>query len=120
MSRANQYTAQQFIDAMPGTGGVISAIARKVGCTWHTADKWIKTRPTVNIAWQAERESILDMGEMALFKSVKDGEQWAVKYLLSTLGKKRGYTERAEVEVSGEQMLKAYVVVSPADWDGDE
>ena len=33
----NSYTAQTFIDAIPGTGGIVSAIARKVGCEWNTA-----------------------------------------------------------------------------------
>ena len=28
----NGYTAQVFLEAIPGTGGIISAIARKVGC----------------------------------------------------------------------------------------
>jgi hypothetical protein len=33
----NKYTAEQFIKAIPGTGGIISAIARKVDCEWNTA-----------------------------------------------------------------------------------
>jgi len=30
----NKYTAEQFIKAIPGTGGIISAIARKVDCEY--------------------------------------------------------------------------------------
>ena len=94
---SNGYTAQQFITAIPGTGGIITAIAKRVGCNWSTAQKYILNYPTVAAAWQDERESILDMGESSLFLKVKDGEAWAVKYLLSTLGKRRGYVERQEL-----------------------
>ena len=97
MGSKEKYTAQQFISAMPKTGGVISAIAKKVGCNWHTADKYIKGKPTIYRAWMDEKETILDMGEMALFNSVRKEEAWAVKYLLSTQGKRRGYVERQEV-----------------------
>jgi len=33
MTRA-VYTAEQFIKAIPGSGGIISTIARRVGCGW--------------------------------------------------------------------------------------
>ncbi len=35
-----RYTAAQFIAAIKGSGGVISAIADAVGCDWHTARKF--------------------------------------------------------------------------------
>lgn len=31
-----KYTAEQFIKAIRGSGGVISQIAATVGCDWHT------------------------------------------------------------------------------------
>ena len=42
MAGSNQFTAKQFIKAIPGTGGIISALADKVGCGWHTAKRYIK------------------------------------------------------------------------------
>lgn len=96
MGKTSTYTAEQFIDAIPGTGGIVTSIAKKVGCKWHTAKKFIDEYPTVKQAWKNERESILDMAEAALFKQVQGGEAWAVKYTLSTIGKDRGYTERQE------------------------
>lgn len=111
----NQYTAQQFIDAIPGTGGIITAIAKKIGCTWHTAQRYITDYPTIQRAWQDERETILDMSEMALFGQVKNGESWAVKYVLSTLGKSRGYTERTEVTGADGGPLTVHVVYDGTD-----
>ena len=101
MGKPNQYTAKQFIDNIPGTGGIITSIARKVGCKWHTAKKYIEGYPTINRAYQDECEIILDLAESELIKTIKRGEQWAVKYLLSTKGKGRGYTEKSEYEHTG-------------------
>lgn len=97
MPDKEHYTAQQFIDAIKGTGGIVSAIAQRIGCEWHTARRYIDKHPSVRQAYDAEFETILDLTEGALYKrATKDQEPWAVKYLLSTKGKKRGYTERVE------------------------
>ncbi len=102
MGRRNQYNAKQFITAIPGTGGIISTIAKRVGCDWDTAKKYVTEYPSISRAYINECESILDMGETSLYQSVRDREAWAVKYLLSTKGKKRGYVERQEIKQEGE------------------
>jgi len=43
--KANGYTAQQFIDKIPGSGGIISTIAKRIG----TVNAWVKHEH-----WQAE------------------------------------------------------------------
>jgi len=97
----NLFTAAQFIAAIPKTGGIITSIANKVGCTWNTAKSYINRHPTVLAAYRAECEVVLDMAESELIKALKRGDQWAVKYLLSTKGKARGYTEKTEIEIAG-------------------
>jgi hypothetical protein len=39
----------------------------------------------------------LDRTESKLLLAIKAGEPWAIKFMLSTKGKHRGYTERMEV-----------------------
>jgi hypothetical protein len=97
MGNKPQFTAQQFIDAIPGTGGIITAIARKAGCTWHTAKNYIESHPSVKMAYDAECEGILDLAEVKLIEAIKSGDFPAIKYILSTKGKTRGYVERQEV-----------------------
>ena len=113
MSGKNLFTAQQFIDAIPGTGGIVTKIAEKVGCVWNTARKYIDTHPTVQQAYDDECERILDMAESALFKSISERDAWAVKYMLSTKGKARGYIERTEH--TGKDGGPIYIV----NWDDD-
>lgn len=97
MGKPNQFKAEDFISVITGTGGSISEIARRVGCDWHTAKKYIETMSTIKQAYEAEKESILDRAETKLVEAVDDGDLSAIKYLLSTKGKHRGYTERREV-----------------------
>ncbi len=96
----NGYTAQTFIDAIPGTGGIISAIARKVGCEWNTAKKYIDNYPTVRAAYDAECEAMLDLAESTVLKNIKDGDTADAKWYLTKKGKRRGYGD--SVELTGE------------------
>jgi hypothetical protein len=114
----DRYTAQQFIDAIPGSGGIISVIARKVGCDWRTADKYCRNYATVKTAWEAEKASTLDLAEAIILDNLrlaKQAQQTKVdpvtgktipgeivetgdaRWVLATIGKERGYTERHEV-----------------------
>ena len=97
MADKNHYTAEQFIRAIPGTGGIITAIAKKVGCDWYTAKKYITEYATIKRAYDAEKETVKDVVESSLITKAKDGESWAVKYYLSTQAKDRGYVERQEI-----------------------
>lgn len=104
--KGNHYTTEQFIKAIPGTGGIITTIAKKVGCDWYTAKKFITQYATVQAAYQAERETVKDDVESALIVGAKGGEPWAVKYYLSTQAKDRGYAEKQEIDlVSGGESL---------------
>lgn len=107
---STNYTTEQFINAIPGTGGIISAIAKRIGCKWHTARNFIDTHPTVKQAYEAECEGVLDLAEVKLIETVKAGDFPAIKFYLTTKGKNRGYTERQEITGAdgGEIIFKTY------------
>ena len=110
------YTTKQFIKVIPGTGGIISVIARKVGCDWRTAHKYCNEYPTVNAVLQAEKESVLDLAEAQVIEAIRNGDMSIVKFYLTTIGKNRGYSERHEV--SGPEGTEIPIrVISGADLD---
>lgn len=117
MSGNFQYSTQQFIDAIPGTGGIITKIAAKVGCTWFTCKRYIEKFPKVKEAYEAECERVLDLAESKLIKHIEKGQAWAIKYILSTKGRKRGYSERFEVTGadSGPIIIKYTGNIDPED-----
>ena len=120
MANKNQFTAEQFIKAIPGTGGIITAIARKVDCDWYTAKKYITQFPTVTRAYAAEKEMVKDTVETSLIVKAKEGESWAVKYYLSTQAKDRGYVERQEYAHSGPGGGDLKIVIEYADTNTDD
>lgn len=103
--RRSQYKATDFIDAIPGSGGIVSTIAKRVGCDWWTAKRYIDSTPTVKAAYDNERETVLDMAESVILKSIKDGDSGDAKWYLTRKGKDRGYVERQEVDVKSEILV---------------
>jgi hypothetical protein len=101
------YTAQQFLDAIPGSGAIMSTIIKRVGCDWRTGVKFVNEYPTVKAAYDAERQSILDLCESVVFRNVQiaqesqrngeSGDTSDAKWVLSRLGKERGYTTGTEI-----------------------
>lgn len=115
---SSQYTAAQFITAISGSGGIVTTIAARVGCTWNTAKKYIDTDPTVAQAYADEREKVLDRCESVLITSINDGNTQDAKWLLTKMGKHRGFGDA--VDVTGNvTIIKGYTKVSPDDWDKD-
>ena len=91
-----KYSASQFIKAIPGSGGIIQVIASRVGCDWHTANRYVNEYATVREAYLAERETVLDIAEAQVIKAIKEGDISTIRWYLSTIGKNRGYVERQE------------------------
>jgi hypothetical protein len=80
----------------------VLTIAKKLKVEWHTAKSYIDRFPETKQAYENEREKILDMADAGLYKAVKDGDLAAIKWLQSTQGKKRGYVEKVQTELTGE------------------
>lgn len=74
--------------------------AFKLGCTRQTVENYVKRYPTVAQAVKEERQKTVDVAEGKLFDKLKTGESWAIQFILKTLGKDRGYTERQEMDVT--------------------
>ena len=111
----SKYTAIDFIAAIPGSGGIISAIARKVGCDWGTAKKWIDEYPTVRRAYDAECEAMLDLAESTVLKNIKDGDTADAKWYLTKKGKRRNYGDAVEVTGEGGGPVQTEIVIRYAD-----
>ena len=96
MGRVEKYTAQQVIDAIPGTGGIIELIAQKLGCDRVTIWRYSQRYATVKQALAQADESVTDLAEAKAIKLI-NAEYWpAIVHRLNTKGKARGYTERHE------------------------
>ena len=102
----NQFTAQEFIEAIPGSGGIITTIAKRVGCDWHTAKKYVTEFATVRQAYDDECNHGGDALEAKAMEIAMQGDGPMLRFLLSTKWKDRGYTERQEVTGANGETLK--------------
>jgi len=93
---------KEIIAAIKGSAGIVSTIARRLDVVWHTAESYIQKYPKALEAFSAEREGVLDMAEAAIFTAIKQGDTGSAKWILSTIGRKRGFTEKQEIGLVGE------------------
>ena len=96
-THAKDYSTETLLEAIKGSGAVVSTIAKRLGCDWNTAKKYINKHKKTQQAFANEEETILDMCESAIYKSVQEGNTQDAKWVLATKGKKRGFTERQEI-----------------------
>ena len=87
----------QVLKAIKGSNSVISTVAKRCGVDWHTANQFIKADQDLMWHLDCEKQKILDLAESRLHRAIAEGELWAIKYILSTKGKSRGYIERQEI-----------------------
>lgn len=106
-----KYTAEQFIKAIKGTGGTITQIAKRVGCDWHTAKRYIERHPTVTLAWQNERHSITDRARWNVLKAIEAGDLQLSKWWLSVLDDDFIPKQRTEVTGAEGEALVQFVIV---------
>lgn len=77
--------------------GKLGQTAKALGCQSYYVRWRIRENPDIMNAYLHARDEIVDMAEQVMIDKMKDGSESAARYILSTLGKERGYTERLEL-----------------------
>lgn len=102
------FTPKQVITALKANGGFITYAADKLGCSFQTIYNYMERYPEIKEAMVHIKESVKDLGEGMLLKAVKSGDVTAIKYLLSSKARDRGYGGDATIQnnvlVTGNQI----------------
>jgi len=110
---------KKFIKAVEGTGGVLTTIAINCSVTRATVYSFLEKNPDMKLVVEEESEKIIDLAENKLFVKINNNQDWAIRYLLSTKGKKRGYIERNELTGKDGEPLEGPRIFKPSkDYDG--
>jgi hypothetical protein len=96
-TKQEKLTAEQVAKAITDAHGIVAVAARALGVHRVTIERYVDKYPSVSIAKQQAREGIIDLAEGELYKAISRGELAAIFFLLKTIGKNRGYTERQEM-----------------------
>ena len=93
---------KDIIKALKKFKGNLTMAAEFLGCDRGTIYKRMQNNPNIQKAREEAEERRLDLYEAAIDKAaLVNGDVSAIKYVLSTRGKKRGYSEKQEVELTG-------------------
>jgi hypothetical protein len=92
-----KYTVEHVISALRETKGMVYLAADRIGCHADTILNYAKRYKSVQDEIDSQREKVVDIAELKLYQAIMDGNEGMVKYLLSTRGKKRGYTTGTEI-----------------------
>jgi len=94
---SKNYTKEQVIEAIEKSAGIVSTIAKRLGCDWKIARKYVGKWACTQDAYDGECEKILDLAETKMIDIISQGDGPMIRYLLSTKGKRRGYTQSTEI-----------------------
>ena len=90
-----RYTNAQFLEGIKDSAGIISTVARRVGCDWNTAKKRILDNAKLTAAFEHEQQTVNDMAEATVISSIREGNTHDAKWWLARIRKER-FSERTE------------------------
>lgn len=99
VTRRPRLTAQAVAQALRLHRGNISAAAQTLGVSRMTVHRYLQRYPTLRLVREEALGELLDMAEAKLVELVQAGDLRAITFVLRTLGRDRGYSERQEHHV---------------------
>lgn len=90
---------KKFLETYENSSCNISVACKKFGITRQTYYNWLEN-PNFKREITDIDESLLDYAETKLMQNIKDGKEASIFFFLKTKGKKRGYVETFEQNVS--------------------
>ncbi len=99
MNKTEQHK-KAIIEALEKSLGVVTTACKKVGIGRTQFYHWLKEDKEFTKKVDDIQNVALDFAESQLHKQIGDGNTSATIFYLKTKGKKRGYIERVEQEVT--------------------
>ncbi len=109
---AHKITKDQMLEAIHGSQGLVSKIQRKLEAilgekiSWDTTEKWIHKWHEGEAAVKNEKEAMLDIAEINIFKDMVNGDTATSKWYLRMKGKERGYEDTPTIQLTNEDPLR--------------
>ena len=97
---------EAVLDALEKSLGVVTTAVNIVGIARSTFYKWLKEDEDFAKKVKEIENIALDFAESQLHSQMKDGNTSATIFFLKCRGKKRGYIEKSELDItSGEEPI---------------
>ncbi len=97
-----------MIEALEKSLGIVTTACKSVGIARQTHYEWMKEDNQYRLSVEDVADMAIDFAESQLHKQIKEGEVTSTIFYLKTKGKKRGFVERTETELSGSVGTSTY------------
>tara|TARA_X000001382_G_scaffold21456_1_gene13048 strand:+ start:3519 stop:3872 length:354 start_codon:yes stop_codon:yes gene_type:complete len=110
MNKSRHIKKEAMLQALENSLGVVTVACKQTETPRSTYYKWLKEDKEFAQSVKDIENIALDFGESQLHKQIGDGNTSATIFFLKTKGKKRGYIERSELDLSsGDEPIKINV-----------
>jgi hypothetical protein len=103
---------ERILDALDEYHGMLALVAEDLGCSLAHVEERVAANAEMQESVRKWREVMVDAGEAALYAAVTRGEAWAIKLVLTTLGKSRGY-DLGSGRAIGTESAPIHIVLTP-------
>lgn len=101
-------------------GWAVYHVAKVLGVSPEAIYYYLRRYPELQMMKDRYEGETLDFAEISLRQKVVSGDAWAIKYILSTKGKSRGYVERTELTGADEQPIQIIIQREAGESDQDQ
>ena len=107
MDKSRHIKKESMLDALEKSLGVVTVACKSANVPRSTYYKWIKEDEEFKQQVEELQNVVLDFAESTLHKLIADGNTAATIFFLKTKGKKRGFVEKQELDLtSGDEPIK--------------
>ena len=100
MANKTEHNKKALLSALRNSLGIVTQACEEVNIGRTTYYEYLKTDPEFKKAVEDLSNVALDFAESKLLLEIKEQNITAIIFYLKTKGKKRGYSERVEIDTS--------------------
>ena len=117
MNKSRHIKKEAMLQALENSLGVVTVACKQSDTPRSTYYKWLKEDEEFAKSVKEIENIALDFAESQLHSQMKDGNTSATIFYLKTKGKKRGYIERSELDLSsGDEPIKINVNIKGVEY----
>tara|TARA_R110001606_G_scaffold311512_1_gene458422 strand:- start:187 stop:540 length:354 start_codon:yes stop_codon:yes gene_type:complete len=117
MDKSRHIKKESMLEALEKSLGVVTVACKSADIPRSTYYKWLKEDEAFAKSVKDIENIALDFGESQLHKQIGDGNTSATIFFLKTKGKRRGYIERSELDLSsGDEPIKINVNIKGVEY----
>lgn len=117
MNKTEQHK-KAILEALEKSLGIVTTACKKVGIGRTQYYQWLKDDKEFAKQVEDIENIAIDFAESQLHQQIGDGNTSATIFYLKTKGKKRGYIERSDINVSSDDRIK--IDIMPFDEESED